>query len=259
MGALNSSKTRVAPVFSQLFARDPSGKSWVRQLLSLGARSGTSVIPTDLGTLLSDKHPSWGDKEKPLAPPKSLLEHLVDTVSEQQVEASGDSGTTLENRRKLSRNEEGMREAALEKISRLPLNRRTPRTWYIFEGDSFPDACLQTDKAIIVIEGKRTEPMCTTKTKWMPNRSQLLRHMDAALEIAGDRLVYGLLIVEDSDKKSLREWEIELDLQLAPRNVEESLPHRTESERRKILGGVLGVASWQSVCSEFGLPFPPDK
>ena len=54
----------------------------------------------------------------------------------------------------------------------------------MLEGRSQPDACFETDAMLVVIEGKRTERKATAVTTWMRSRSQMLRHMDAALEIS---------------------------------------------------------------------------
>ena len=54
----------------------------------------------------------------------------------------------------------------------------------MLEGRSRPDACFETDAMLVVIEGKRTERKATAVTTWMRTRSQMLRHMDAALEIS---------------------------------------------------------------------------
>ena len=45
--------------------------------------------------------------------------------------------------------------------------------------------------------------------------------------------------------------------QVSPVLLEKSLPHRTDGERADIAQGFLGVTTWQRVCREFGLPWPP--
>jgi hypothetical protein len=74
---------------------------------------------------------------------------------------------------------------------------RIPRhAWYIFEGTTRPDVYLETPDVLIVIEGKRTEREPTSHTEWMPRRHQLLRHLDCAWEVRGQRTVLGFFIVE---------------------------------------------------------------
>ena len=101
----------------------------------------------------------------------------------------------------------------------------------------------------------------TTTTTWMKKRSQMLRHMDAAYEIAGNKKVLGMMIIEgpggaDAVTPSVY-WQKEAEAQVAPQMLKASLPHRTPSQRSKIAEGFLGVTTWQRVCSELNLPWPP--
>lgn len=48
MGKYDSSRTRVAPLFDALLARDNSGESWLDALLALGSRSEVvATIPKE--------------------------------------------------------------------------------------------------------------------------------------------------------------------------------------------------------------------
>ena len=89
----------------------------------------------------------------------------------------------------------------------------------------------------------------------MPVRHQMLRHMDAAWEIRGDRRVYGFFIVEatrGSNTVPVHWVEAARDT-LAPAAVSGSLPHRLPAEREEIVQGFLGVTTWQAVCHAYGL------
>jgi hypothetical protein len=44
MGELNSSVTRVWPIFDWLFRSDPTGLAWLSPLLCLGSRAGEVVL-----------------------------------------------------------------------------------------------------------------------------------------------------------------------------------------------------------------------
>ena len=59
-------------------------------------------------------------------------------------------------------------------------------------------AYLETENLILVIEGKRTEREPATPTTRMPERSQMLRPMDAAYGRAGNKKIPGTMIVEGS-------------------------------------------------------------
>src|SRR4029077_17960689 len=86
--------------------------------------------------------------------------------------------------------------ATIDEALRLLATAPTLGKWYVLEGRSQPDACLETDTILLVIEGKRTERKATAVTTWMPRRSQMLRHMDAAWDIRRGKRVLGLMIVE---------------------------------------------------------------
>jgi hypothetical protein len=87
MGNRNSSKTRVVPIFDRLFASDPTGLSWLPGLIQLGSCS--SAVSVDLSTLrlIEGHRRTWGVDELALPAPLGLLEHLVHTITVQQVAA----------------------------------------------------------------------------------------------------------------------------------------------------------------------------
>ena len=73
MGIYDSSATRVAPVFDQLLAKDEGGQAWLNALLALPRLPGALRQAPELKNprLLSY---GWGDSEKKLRAPLSLLE-----------------------------------------------------------------------------------------------------------------------------------------------------------------------------------------
>jgi len=132
---------------------------------------------------------------------------------------------------------------------------------FVLEGESRPDALLETDTYVICIEGKRTEAVCTTHTTWMRTRSQLVRHMDAAIEAFPGKRVLGMLIVEgDGDATATTpsaHWQTECAAQTESTMLLDSLPHRNAIQREQIARGIVGVTTWQAVCQRFRLPWPP--
>lgn len=256
MGQYDSSKTRVVPVFDALMGADPSGTSWLHRLLLLGSRAAPEKLPSTCGRL-RDGHPWWwGCRERRLPAPQDLLVWLVHNVTSTAVAKSRSSGRALTKRESVARRDSAAIEEALAGIR----SGARGSEWFIFEGPSAPDAFLETPQLVLVVEGKRTERTTTTSTTWMERRSQLLRQMDAASEIADGRAVLGLLIVEGRHPDVMSvpsDWAQACAADLEPEMVNASLPHRTEAERRKIADGVLGAVTWQRVCREFDLPWPP--
>jgi hypothetical protein len=257
MGTKDSSKTRVAPVFDALFTSDATGGSWVDGLLALGSRSEVVATVAKAQRLVPEHERRWGSNEALLSAPSLLLEYLVHNVDHAQVAASGDEGEVLTKRTALADRDADTVDKALAALR----SGKRGRKWFVLEGASRPDALLETDDAIICIEGKRTEAGCTTHTTWMKCRSQLVRHMDAAREAYSSKRVLGLLIVEgDGDAQAVvpsQFWRDECSAQYAPAMLQGSLPHRSESERQEIANGILGVTTWQAICAGNNLPWPP--
>lgn len=246
-GRFDSSRTRVAPVFSALSARqDP----WLPTLLRLpkgGARSASVIDPGALVEL------AFGDgmrREKRLPAPPSLLRLLVRQVHRRHPQPNASHATLAKRDRLFERDPEVMREA-LELIDQG----RVSRGWHVFEGPTAPDVYIATTQALIVIEGKRTEAGATIDTQWMKGRHQMWRHIDAAWEVKGARRVYGLFIVEgDEQGRVPSHWHLASQATCAEAALASSFPHRTPSEREEVRRCFLGVTTWQTVVKEFALP-----
>jgi hypothetical protein len=259
MGVRNSSNTRVVPIFDALFGADATGASWLGGLLQLGSRSRAASVDLSTCRLIEGHRRTWGVDELALPAPLGLLEHLVQNITAQQVAASGDSGLVLAKRQALAN---GDSETVEEALILLRSGRRG-RRWFVLEGPSRPDATLEMPTAVVVIEGKRTERACTSTTKWMSQRSQLLRHMDAAAEFFPGKRILGLLLVEgDGSGDTVHPsdyWRLQSEAQCSEGMLAASLPHRTGDQRAGLAQGILGVATWQAVCSRYRIPWPPSN
>ena len=254
MGIYNSSRTRVVPVFNQLYESDRTGERWLPALLELGDRVPEVPPVPSRPILIAGHRPTWGDDELSLSPPTSLLEYLVLNVTDDQVEGSGDEGFVLQKRQALARKER--RSPVASRLAAIR-NRPPTRAWYVLEGPSCPDATLIMDDAVLLVEGKRTERSCTSKTKWMDTRSQLLRHMDAAMESFPGKRVLGLLIVEGNSGAEAvtpsAHWRAESRSQVTKQMLASSLPRRSPDVRALLAQGVLGVGTWQALCVRCGI------
>ena len=248
MGIRNSSRTRVAPVFNALLA--DGGPEWVSRLLDLVARD-SSGVPRWRGLDLSVCDHAW-DPERPLDPPVALLSWLVRNIEPRHDGRISGSAEAVERRAALLRREPSVVRDALRELRRPSRN-----GWHIFEGPTCPDAFIVTPDALIVVEGKRTEPEPTTYTEWMPVRHQMLRHIDAAWEVRGRRSVYGFFVVEaDPMEDPIRvpnKWKAFVERTRSPDVVARSLPHRGPEEQQGIVDAFIGATTWQRVVGEFGL------
>jgi hypothetical protein len=256
MGKRDSSKTRIVPVFDLLYARHGHGADWLPQLLRLpiGGRS----IPFDPHWDLTIEDKGWGEREKKLDPPVSLLSWLIRHPRMPKDAHLSEDPVKARKRRELIEGSDARMHAALSLLRSNP----SGEDWHIFEGTTQPDVFIQTADLIIVIEGKRTERETTKNTKWMPGRHQIWRHIDCAWEIKGRREVFGFLIVEGdglNDQVPVH-WMDEAEITMGHEAFASSLPHRGQEEQERIRRCFIGVTTWQMVCKEFGIDwgFLPD-
>lgn len=250
MGVRDSSKTRVKPVFDQLYAIDPTGLSWLGKLISLPSDGSPVSLPTNCDLRILDPQ-RWGEREKRLDPPVALLSWLI---RHPRSPVSGELSSDPEKLRKRKEWLAGSEAAITEALSLLRDNPKG-EDWHLFEGQTQPDVFVETRDVIVVIEGKRTERGPTTSTKWMPVRHQMLRHIDCAWEIAAGRKVIGFFIVEGSNEGGAvpAEWMEYSKRTVDPDIVAPSLPHRGPEEQSGIASSFAGVTTWQRVCEEFNL------
>jgi hypothetical protein len=243
-GNCNSSKARVALVFTRLASRTDD---WIRTLLTLPECGSAARVDAAVDLRFVSGH--WGESEVGLKPPVALLAWLM-----RDLQAPAKATTITEGRERLVKHDPATIEKALRELEKGE-NRRG---WHVFEGPTYPDAFLETPGALVVVEGKRTEAGPTTSTTWMTRRHQLWRHIDAAWEIRGSRMVYGLFIVEgipDQPTVVPPHWKVAAEAILKRAAIEGSFPHRSPAERTAIAGGFLGVTTWQAVCDRFGIDF----
>jgi hypothetical protein len=163
MGKYNSSITRVAPVFDALMDRDATGRSWLPHLLRLGSRSAGRIEQVQVGSLRSGHPRWWGKQERRFEPPPAFLRWLVANAQRPSSHALWGSGLARQKRELLVARHPGTIAEALGLLEA----RSASRVWYVLEGRSQPDACLETEALLLVIEGKRTERHATTLTTWM--------------------------------------------------------------------------------------------
>lgn len=249
MGLQDSTKTRVEPVFDELLARDETGNTWLSKLVALPARPGVvaPVVPPAPLTRCG-----WGDEEVGLPAPCSLLAWLVrNAVLVDQEAHRKTSKSTRAKRELLLKHDAATADEAMRLLSREPVS---ARAWYVLEGVTRPDVYLESEKCIVVIEGKRTEPGPTISTTWMATRHQMLRHLDCAWECRRGRDVLGFFIVEGEGGASALSvpslWQAAVEMTVRTDVLKASLPHRNEAEREAIARGFLGATTWQRVCRE---------
>lgn len=242
-GKKNSSQTRVYPAFTII-------KNQMKEFIEWLNERQPCNIPThnvDWDTMIIRFADEKGRGEIALPPSASLLKWMIENCGKSdRLNASCGkhvSSRTVALRRKLFKHVPEIVRIAYDLI-----NRGCRKGWFALEGYSRPDVYIETNRFILVIEGKRTEPDLTDRTTYfMCGRDQLIRHMDAALDIAGDKPVFGLIIYEEGAT---------YDFDIRDEKLRCSLPHREESDRKKIKSGYLRPITWQMLDEKFEINYP---
>ena len=265
MGKHNSSVTRVWPVFDCLFAGDPTGASWLPELLLTGSRAGLAdrTIRRDPGDLLPQLArfglalPGSVKKavgraqaarithirnayERELPPSVAFLRWLLehpDRLTWPKERDGSDrvfGSKTQDLRKRLLRGEARVRAEALDKLAKHGANGSRWK-WWAFEGLTSADCVLETESLLVLVEGKRTEPI-SSSTDWFPARNQVIRNVEVANALAGNRNFAVLLCAQTPIELDERAWS-------------DSLPHLTPDAIARLKDHYLGCATWTAVAS----------
>jgi hypothetical protein len=124
------------------------------------------------------------------------------------------------------------------------------RRWWAFEGHTEVDFWLETDRLLLFVEGKRTEPL-SPSTDWYPDRNQLVRNLEVVGELARGRAAAVLLVTEEPVAE------------LTPALVDASTPHLSPTARDALSQRHLGQTSWRLLSARLDIDYaaagpPPD-
>lgn len=251
-GRYNSSLTRVQPFFEQAFALDGG---WLSRLLGAApnARSVLGDVLNDPGELLSTilrPHPSGKARracfEYEVLPERPFLRWCIEHPEELSWPRREDfSANTRRLRRALLYDEPPGREdaqaQALELLEQRPVSERG---WWRFEGSSFIDCVLATDRLVVTVEGKRTEQL-SAATDWYPLRSQIVRNLEAARQIAKGRN-WATLVISETELTEAGSAQVAASL-------DRGAPHCSEHDKAELQAAYMGNITWQSACRAVGL------
>ena len=246
MGQKNSSLTRVMPLFDFIG----------NDILKLNKL--ISMIQSDIQPITNLKEKiKYGKNEKGLQPPKSHLLWQIDNFSLLKVPndfGSKEGNETYNLRMKLY---EGDIETIINAKNSILNNKITPKSaWFIFEGYTYPDIYFETDKAIFIGEAKRTEKNITTKTTWMQERDQLIRHIDSVLDSPKQIFSFYILEKKEFDKGK---YEKSMELYRYKDYFKRNLKHRNnEKEIKKAFESFIGYLFWEDIAKEFCITFPDE-
>jgi hypothetical protein len=262
-GLRNSSITRVRPVFRALIDRDPEGKGWLPELLSLAPEGDR--LPADVraqpGALFANvsERRRYRDRildyeielercfEAEVPPSAAFLEWLLRHPNRLAwPERVGGGNTTRHRREQLKgmHGREAQAEAQAEGLRALSGEGATGsrRKWWAFEGFTSVDCLLETDTLVLFIEGKRNEPL-SKATDWYPARNQLVRNLEVARGVAGARVAAVMLACEDGLDVDHEQW------------IAEGTPHLGEIERSVLAESYMGQVTWSELCDGLGVAY----
>ena len=261
--SVDSSITRVRPVFRALFESDLEGTSWLPQILELARDNQVArriaASPGRMTPELLEKR--WfGDRiqgeielertfEFSVPPSERFLLWLIEHPDRLEWPESGGRRAVFgkvaqDQREKLLglRGDDGERSAIED--ARQALRRcgvaGSAKQWWAFEGFTEVDCCIVTDRLVLLIERKRTEGL-SESTAWYRGRNQLHRNLEAARELAGGR-EYAVIVIGE---------EPILGPDIGDPSV--GLPHLTDTDRAELMTHYLGCLTWRQLCEATGV------
>lgn len=157
--------------------------------------------------------------------------------------------STTEKRKKLLGGDKGVRNEALSELDRFGAC-GSKKKWWSFEGFTSVDCLLETERLLVLIEGKRTEGIFPV-TDWFPKRNQVIRNLEVARAMAGKSKEYAVLLCAEQH------------IDLPDDAWRKSLPHCQESEVEELKRHYLACATRAEIvhklCSDMRLPDTLDE
>lgn len=242
MGIKNSSLTRVKPFFDRI--KDDPRKLDV--LFSMMSENLSVQID------YSEYEISYGKYEKHLRPPKSLLIWQIENKERLSIPKNFGVRQTSPSYLKRKKFFDGDPRTFKEAQALIQKDNVPAREWYVFEGYTVPDVFIETRSHIIIGEAKRTESKLTTKTTWLGERDQLVRHIDSVIDSSKQVLSFFLFSKLDFDTHFSQKMNNYKNTEYLKR----SLPHRNYSIIERIAKTFIGYTFWEDVGKVFSIEYP---
>jgi hypothetical protein len=245
---------RVERLFESLLTRDGAGGSWLAALLQAPPRG-----PRQLGELASA--PGWlevmiavrtetgrrGAFEYPAAPTRRVLGWYIDhpDALSRPVDQTASADTVRLRRALLDDDPPGARARAQDRARDL-LRRSTSaaRAWWRFEEAHAADCVLMTDRLLLLVTGGAAE---APATPWFPDRTALVRDLEAAQRFADGGRAWGVLRLTDADADPDCDRRERVGAALRA-----GAPHLDDAERAQLADGDLGELSYAQAVAATG-------
>jgi hypothetical protein len=240
---------RVERFFDALLARDGAGGSWLGPLLRATPRGRARF-----GELAD--HPGWleapiavltetgrrGAFEYPAAPTRELLGWLIDHP-ERLIRPDRERPTPETERLRralLDDDPPGVRARAQERAHEL-LRRSAPfgEAWWRFEQAHTADCLLTTDRLVLLVHGGDDGP--APATPWFPQRTALVRDLEAARRLGDGGKAWGVLALGARDGGD--------DARVLADEIADGAPHLDPAGREELAAGYLGALDWARAAS----------
>lgn len=244
MGIRNSSLTRVKPLFDFIDS-DIDKLNRLFELFKYNKRLvQNSIIEI-----------RYGENEKEMPPSKSLIIWMLQNLNElKKIDNFGVDSVDSESYKKRKLLFSGDTKTLDEALKIIQTNSKLPkRAWYIFEGNTFPDIYVETSDSIFIGEAKRTEKDITTKTKWLTNRDQLIRHIDSLLDQPKD--IYSFYILEKEVYLN-GVYKERMESYSNKDYFHQNLKHRDDSNISRAFSSYIGFVFWDDIADCFNISFP---
>jgi hypothetical protein len=121
---------------------------------------------------------------------------------------------------------------------------KSRRAWWAFEGFTSVDCALETPELVLLVEGKRFEPV-SGGGSWIPGRNQISRNLEVASDYARrENKAFAVLLIGPDGSQPPSD---------AALNA--GWPHLTQAEQDDLLQHFLGATTWRAVCDACSLDY----
>lgn len=251
---------RLERFFTRLIAEDASGRSWLPPLLAAAPR-GEAVLgdavddPGSLDAPLAVVGASGrlGCLECPVSPTRDLLRWYVEHPGSLTWPADTDlsPGTAQLRRALIDDDPPGAQARAQERAGDLlATSQSLSPEWWKLEDRTKLDCVLTTYRVAIVIVAAEAGSL-RPATAWYPERSELVRALEAARQLAGDRLRWGALVLSEAPLRDASSAALAEALPVAA-------PHLSNGDRARLQDAYLGNMTWEEAARAVGLEVDPE-
>ncbi len=240
-----TSRALTKEFYEPLLRRNPSGSDWLPRLLAaLPQAARLGELLDEPGSLhanltvpgIEGRRPCF---VYPVAPPDGLIAWYIENPERLRWPADAEGSPLARRLRRalLYDQPAGSRRRAQARARELaPVRSAFAEEWWRFEETFRPDCLLMSDRLVVtVVAVGSTLPAASD---WYPQRSVLVRGLEAAWRLAGARRSGALLLSEEPVA--------EADDAAVRASLPAAAPHLRDGERAELAGGYLGNLTWDA-------------